>query len=120
MRDAAGDHREADDLRPQRRVLLDEQVFPLRPQVWASRRGSIGQGFVGAHAGEVFHHRIQVHRLAVLLGDSDCGVVASGLLFGLGRLGENSLGEEQFSAQFREHREHVGVISTDSLIEFNR
>ena len=117
MRHAGGDHRHRKALLGQAGILLDQQFPPFLPQVRPSGGRGVGQGLGGTQVVEMAHHRGQEHRVAILAGNADGGVVAMGLFLGLGAFGQNALGKIEPTAQLRHHRPDVRVLGLDQPVE---
>ena len=118
MGHAAGDDRQREALAGQAGILAEQFLAPFLPQIGAARGGGVGQGLGGREVVEILHHRGQEHGLALLPRDADRGVVALGLVLGLGALGQDALGEEEPLAQFGEHAVDVRVLALDRFVEF--
>ena len=120
VRDAAGDHRQADGHVAQRRVLLPDLLPPGLAQVGPAGGRGVRKHVVGARgrrSGTVMD--AEAHGVLGLPGLADGGVEAVGLLVGLGRLGEDPLGEVELAAERGEHPHDGGRFPLDGLVEFD-
>ncbi len=119
MGQGAGNHRVAEVLALQARVLAQHLLPPERTQFGLACRRGIGIDVLGVEGGQLVLDALQVHRPALFGSDADGGVELVRFLLRFGRLGQDPFGEKEILAEIGKHLQNMRAVLGKLFVQFD-